>query len=61
MEGGQVDRNERTTAVEFERPQITDHGTLADVTAGCLGGSPNDAMAGADLETFPADSGLFCQ
>ena len=39
---------------------VMDHGTLADLTAGCVGGVPDDALAGADLNEFPADSGLFC-
>ena len=41
-------------------PVIRDHGRLRDITAGCVGGVPADSMAGADLETFPANSGLFC-
>jgi hypothetical protein len=47
-------------AAVYRRPEVTDHGTLADLTAGCVGGVPDDAMAGADTEAFPADSGLFC-
>jgi hypothetical protein len=44
----------------YERPAITDHGSLAELTAGCVGGVPEDSLAGADTQTFPADSGLFC-
>ena len=51
--------SERKVATVYERPRVTDHGTLADLTAGCVGGTPNDAM-GDDLNTFPANSGIFC-
>jgi hypothetical protein len=44
----------------YEQPSITDHGDLATLTAGCVGGVPEDALAG-DPETFPAASGLFCE
>jgi len=54
----------RDTAVSdlaYEVPIIDDLGRLSDITAGCLGGVPDDSLAGADTENFPADSGLFCQ
>lgn len=44
----------------YVAPAITDLGDLVEITAGCVGGVPEDSQAGADLETFPADSGLFC-
>jgi hypothetical protein len=47
-------------AEAYAPPMIKDHGRLRDITAGCVGGVPADSMAGADLETFPANSGLFC-
>ena len=52
--------DDKRAAVAYERPKVKDHGTLADLTAGCVGGVPDDALAGADLNEFPADSGLFC-
>jgi hypothetical protein len=44
----------------YETPAIVDLGTLVELTAGCVGGVPEDSKVGADLETFPADSGLIC-
>jgi len=44
----------------YVAPAITDLGDLVEITAGCIGGVPADSMVGADVETFPADSGLFC-
>ena len=51
----------RVTGSAYEVPAIQDLGSLIDITAGCLGGVPDDSLAGADTENFPADSGLFCQ
>jgi hypothetical protein len=47
-------------ALDYEKPEIRDQGTLVDLTAGCVGGVPNDALAG-DPQTFPAASGVFCE
>lgn len=44
----------------YEAPVIADLGSLAAITAGCVGGIPADSKVGADTQTFPADSGLFC-
>jgi hypothetical protein len=46
--------------MNYEKPVISDHGALTEITAGCVGGVPEDAFAG-DPETFPAASGLFCE
>ena len=48
-------------SMKYSEPTISDEGSLADITAGCVGGIPEDAMAGANLEAFPADSGIFCE
>ena len=47
--------------LKYELRAISDFGDLTEVTAGCVGGVPADGLAGADLEAFPADSGLFCE
>lgn len=47
--------------LRYTQPTITDEGDLLEITAGCVGGIPEDSMAGADLEAFPADSGIFCE
>jgi hypothetical protein len=47
--------------MRYESPVIVDHGDIAEITAGCVGGIPEDAMAGADTEAFPANSGIFCE
>ena len=47
--------------MKYETPTIVDMGSLVDITAGCVGGVPDDSLVGADTETFPADSGLFCE
>jgi hypothetical protein len=60
MEGVELMPDETRATVAYQRPTVTNHGTLADLTAGCVGGEPDDALAGADLNEFPADSGLFC-
>ena len=52
--------SDEQAATVYEPPQVTDHGTLVDLTAGCVGGVPEDALEGADLNEFPANSGLFC-
>lgn len=49
-----------TRDIPYVAPAITDLGDLVDITAGCVGGVPEDSKVGADTETFPADSGLFC-
>jgi hypothetical protein len=53
--------NSLVTGLAYEVPVIDDLGRLSDITAGCVGGVPDDSLAGADTENFPADSGLFCQ
>ena len=45
----------------YEKPQVIDLGDLVAITAGCVGGVPEDTQAGADIEGYPADSGLFCE
>jgi hypothetical protein len=39
--------------VDYEKPSITDHGDLADLTAGCLGTVSPDLMNPTDPEGFP--------
>ena len=48
------------TRPEYSPPFVTDYGTLRELTAGCVGGIPADAMQGADVQAFPANSGVFC-
>ena len=47
--------------VDYEKPVITDHGNLVELTAGCLGGIEDDAFGTVDPINFPALSGLICE
>jgi hypothetical protein len=47
------------SVVDYEKPSITDHGDLADLTAGCLGTNAPDLMNPADPEGFPDNSPAF--
>jgi hypothetical protein len=57
--GLHVDTRAKVRGV-YEAPAIRDFGSFYELTAGCVGGIPQDAMQGADLQAFPANSGLFC-
>ena len=50
-----------TGVAPYVAPAITDLGDLVEITAGCVGGVPEDSRTGGDTESFPADSGLFCE
>jgi hypothetical protein len=47
------------SAVSYEKPEITDHGDLADLTAGCIGTNEPDLMNPTDPEGFPDNSPAF--
>jgi hypothetical protein len=44
---------------EYERPRISDHGTLVELTAGCIGTDAPDVMNPTDPEGFPDNSPAF--
>ena len=52
---------DREPVARYCSPVIEDLGTITEVTQGCVGGIPQDAMQGADPQAFPANSGLFCE
>jgi hypothetical protein len=43
----------------YERPEITDHGDLRELTAGCIGTNSPDVMNPTDPEGFPDNSPAF--
>jgi len=49
-----------TPMLEYEKPVITDHGNLVELTAGCLGGVQDDFFG--DVVNFPAgpSGALIC-
>src|SRR5688572_913633 len=49
----------RFPAMTYEPPGITDHGDLAELTAGCIGTNAPDLMNPADPEGFPDNSPGF--
>lgn len=43
----------------YVRPEITDHGDLRELTAGCLGTDAPDLLNPTDTEGFPDNSPAF--
>ncbi len=43
----------------YEKPRITDHGDLAELTAGCIGTNAPDLLNPTDPEGFPDNSPGF--
>ena len=43
----------------YEKPRITDHGDLAELTAGCIGVGAPDLLNPTDPEGFPDNSPGF--
>jgi hypothetical protein len=44
---------------QYEPPVVRDHGTLVDLTAGCIGTNAPDVMNPTDPEGFPDNSPAF--
>jgi hypothetical protein len=44
---------------EYEHPSISDHGSLVELTAGCIGTNAPDVMNPTDPEGFPDNSPAF--
>jgi hypothetical protein len=43
----------------YTRPEISDYGTLSELTAGCLGAGAPDAGYPGDIDAFPDMSPAF--
>lgn len=43
----------------YQKPRITDHGDLAELTAGCIGVNAPDLLNPTDPEGFPDNSAAF--